>query len=423
MVLNVVWPWLLLATLLAIVASVCVVTFLQRRRRLEAGASSASIPGIARILPAGRAAGGAQRWLLPAGACLVAACVWAAAFGLRGAQAGERFDFLRWEVQSLPAKVLYRLGRPFRADPSVDEALVTYFAASDRSSPAASRLENAVEATIERRIGVVLAEQGIHWPPVAIELAASPRVLVVSPRTRIERIFDDPLRPDLTPADVDRIERAVEQDQARSALVVRTGGVATYPAIVLEGDDYAGTVAAAAHEWTHHYLTFHPLGLAYFSSAEARTINETVADMVGEELARMVVARWGIPGRVGSGDRTAAAATTPAPATVAVDVDRALRTLRLEVDALLADGRVTDAESRMAAVRDELAAAGVRYRRINQAFFAWTGSYAARPDAVDPLGAQLRALRAHSPSLEQFLVAVQRGRTRAEVERITSTPP
>ena len=93
----------------------------------------------ARPLPAGRAAGGAQRWLLPAGACLVAACVWAAAFGLRGAQAGERFDFLRWEVQSLPAKVLYRLGRPFRADPSVDEALVTYFAASDRSSPAASR--------------------------------------------------------------------------------------------------------------------------------------------------------------------------------------------------------------------------------------------------------------------------------------------
>ncbi len=367
------------------------------------------------------------RWFLPVAVFALAVGVWGAALVLRTARAGERFDFVRWEIEALPGKTLYALGAPFRAGPPGQTDLGAYFDETDRSSPLARRLENAVEAVIEARIAAVLAEQGIHWPPVDFELAASPRVLIVSPRTRIERIVDDPLRPDLTTADVERIEAAAERDRTQSALVVRTGGVATYPAIVLEGGDYRETVSAAAHEWAHHYLTFHPLGRAYFASADARTINETVADIVGDEVAHIVVERWGLPARPGQASAPPPAAPAAPAAPVpprpgAVDAAQALRALRLDVDALLTVGRVEDAERRMAAVREELAAAGIRYRRINQAFFAWTGSYAARADAVDALGGQLRALRARAGSVARFLAAVQPLRTRAEVARVAPPP-
>jgi len=66
-------------------------------------------------------------------------------------------------------------------------------------------------------------------------------------------------------------------------------------------------------------------------------------------------------------------------------------------------------------VRTELADAGFRVRRINQAYFAWYGSYAARPDAVDPLGAQLREIRARAGSLQAFIELVRVTSTRAEV--------
>ena len=47
----------------------------------------------------------------------------------------------------------------------------------------------------------------------------------------------------------------------------------------------AATVGTAAHEWVHHYLAFYPLGASYFRSQDLRTLNETVADVVGDEVA------------------------------------------------------------------------------------------------------------------------------------------
>lgn len=352
---------------------------------------------------------------------VAATALWVALFAVRAARGGDRFDFVRWEVQALPGAALYRLGAPLRTGPTPDEALARYFALSDRRSPEAARLENAVEAAIADRIDAVLRAQGIGWPlpapgdavfpPVNPELAAAPRVLVVSPRARIERLRADALRPDLTLADAQALEQRIETDRTRSALVVGTGGIATYPAIVLTGDDYAGTVSAAAHEWVHHYLALYPLGRAYFTG-DARTINETVADVVGEEVARLVLERWGTPGAPGP-----AAPVAPARPP-AVDIDRVLRDLRTEVDTLLAAGRSEDAERRMEQVRAQLEAAGFRIRRINQAYFAWYGTYAARPDSIDPLGGQVRAARAQAGSLARFLEQIRVVRTRDEVARL-----
>ncbi len=354
-----------------------------------------------------------------AGALLVLA---AALVGDR--RVGDRFDLVRWERDTVAGKWLYRLGAPFRDDPAADDAVARYFAAPADSADR-RRLENTVEAALNGRIDAAVRARGLHgavpvpgsvFPPVNVELTQPPRVLVQSPRARIERSSTALLRPDLTAAEAVEVERADEAAHPdRSSLVVGAGGVAAYPAIVSSNERYEDTVATAAHEWTHHYLTFYPLGRAYFGSRDAVAINETVADIVGAEIAADVVARWATP--------AAGAASTPAPTPTPsgtpspprVDVNAVLRDLRREVDGMLAAGQVEAAEARMEAVRQQLWDGGYRIRRINQAYFAWYGSYAARPDATDPLGAQLREVRERSGSLATFLEAIRAVTSRREV--------
>ena len=330
-------------------------------------------------------------------------------------RSGDQFDLVRWERETFAAKWLYHLGAPFRRDPHADDALARYFAAPV-DSPDRRGLQKHVEASLDGRIDAALRARGVLgalplpgsvFPPVNVELTQPPRVLVVSSRERIERISTDLLRPELSTTDAVEIERAEEAAHPdRSVLVVPSGGVAAYPAIVSSNETYADTVATAAHEWTHHYLEFYPLGLHYFTSLEVVTINETVADIVGAEIASDVLARWGDP---------TTPVAPPAAPSARVDANAVLRDLRREVDALLAAGQIDDAEARMEAVRQELANRGYRIRRINQAYFAWYGTYAARPDATDPLGVQLREIRERSGSLAAFLEVIRATTSRADV--------
>ena len=354
---------------------------------------------------------------------MLAAGLSAAGLGLRQRQADDGFDIVRWELTTVANKWLFALGAPLRSDPPEEEALARYFAADDRDRGEAARVENVVEAAIEGRIDAVLRAQGVRgrlalpgplavWPPVDVELTHSPRVLVTSPRERIERSGARLLRPDLDTAEAIELESEREgEDRSLAALVVSTGGLATYPATVSSRRSYAGTLETAAHEWVHHYLAFYPLGYG-IPAGDRLVINETVADLAGDEVALLALERFGDPTSAPAG-----AAATPA-----VDEDRVLRELRLEVEGLLAEGLVGQAERRMEAVRLELAAAGVRIRRINQAYFAWYGTYAARADSVDPLGSQLRELRERAGSLARFLALVRDVTSREDVARLLDEP-
>jgi len=375
-----------------------------------------------------------RRFVVPA-ALLLTFLASLGIFALRDARAGDAFDVVRWERTTLVNKWLYALGAPLRDDLSDDEAIRLYFSLDDPASEEAGELENTVEAVIEGRIDAVLADLAIEgrfpipasvFPPVDVELASSPRVLVISPRDRIERISGNLLRPDLTETDVNEIEQRTERDESLSALVVGTGGVATYPAIVATGRSYRRTVETSAHEWVHHYLSFYPLGRNYFDSSDLQTINETVADVVGDEVAAIILERWGDPTiapPTATAEPTATPEATPEPAATSapvLDRNEVLRELRLEVDTLLADGRIDDAEARMEQVRLELCDTGFCQRRINQAYFAWYGTYAARPDATDPLGPQIIALREQSGSLAAFLKRVRGAGSRADVEALAA---
>ena len=77
---------------------------------------------------------------------------------------------------------------------------------------------------------------------------------------------------------------------------VQIGGLgATYPAFVADNADLRWTIETAAHEWVHQYLAFKPLGFRYVldllgitTNYDIDTINETVADLVGQEIGTEV---------------------------------------------------------------------------------------------------------------------------------------
>ena len=62
----------------------------------------------------------------------------------------------------------------------------------------------------------------------------------------------------------------------------------------------------------------------------------------------------------------------------------------------------------MESKREFLAANGYYIRRLNQAYFAFHGSYADSAGSIDPIGPKLDELRKQSGSLREF-VTVARG--------------
>ena len=89
--------------------------------------------------------------------------------------------------------------------------------------------------------------------------------------------------------------------------------------------------------------------------------------------------------------------------TPAFDFGAEMRKLRLDVDALLEAGEVEQAEQLMEERRQAFVENGYYIRRINQAYFAFHGTYADTPASSDPIGPKMLDLRDRSASLEQFL--------------------
>jgi hypothetical protein len=340
------------------------------------------------------------------------------------------YSVASWEMRSLPQKWLYKAavflkGRPQQDD---DAVLRRYFEvagqlqdAESRSAGAdardalseRSRLENRVEDILEGRITQVLKDQGLAlrppifgdmglvFPPVDFEFDSPPRVLAVSPRARIELAASYLLTPGISPDTALAIEREAEAAAVpgypggASVLVVSTGGVATYPSVVPELESYDSLVPTVIHEWVHQYLAFFPLGASYFAGSATRTINESAADLAGRALAEAYFQRYG---RLDS----------PAPASAAqpgdgFDFGKEMRALRVRVEELLASGDIGQAEQLMEAKREEFARHGVFIRRLNQAYFAFHGSYADTPASIDPIGPKLETLLQRAGSPGQFL--------------------
>ena len=271
----------------------------------------------------------------------------------------------------------------------------------------------AVEKALEIQVRKTLSEQGIFnpldryvtlrfgFPPVKIHLGEPPQILVISPRGSIENIKEVDLRPDMTLEEAEEIETGVE-NLGYSAIVEGLGGLSTYPSFVLDEANLRFTIETIVHEWMHQYLTLTPVGFRYMldqlgihSDYDIATINETVAGMVAAEIGDIVY-------RVYVPQETAAAAPAPDSGSV-FDFNNTMREIRLAVDAYLARGEVQEAEAFMEQQRQYLAQNGYYIRKLNQAYFAFHGTYADSPTSVSPIGEDLRELRAQSGSLKEFL--------------------
>ena len=83
-----------------------------------------------------------------------------------------------------------------------------------------------------------------------------------------------------------------------------------------------------------------------------------------------------------------------------------MRATRLRTEELLAAGLIDEAERYMEERRLFLADNGYHIRKLNQAYFAFHGSYADSAASISPIDGQLRAIREMSDSLGDFVRTV-----------------
>jgi len=156
-------------------------------------------------------------------------------------------------------------------------------------------------------------------------------------------------------------------------------------------------------------------------------LNETSASLFGDELGDQVLSRF-YPERVPPPPPPPAPAQANKvsgqpvqPKQPRFSFGATMRNTRLKVDELLSQGKITEAEAYMEAQREVLAAHGYILRKLNQAYFAFHGSYAVGPSATDPIGDKLRALRERSTSLRTFVQTVRGVTSVAQLDELMAT--
>lgn len=387
---------------------------------------------------------------------------------------GDRFfDFVRWEGEAVTEKI-FQLAVPIQnylddrqqeqfvldyleltqqwmsleqkvrdiyADASIKDPVSASADLRSQRDAARRRIEQqrpTAEAIIQQQISGVLIDDGFAvggevLPPVAARITPLPYMLIVSSRDQIKQIDAEGLQAGLNVDQAEQIETQVLSMTNSSALVVPIGGLAAYPTMVLETSQLLWLLQTSSHEWTHNWLELRPLGYSYLASdnGEIRTINETVASLVGDEVGLQVMRRYYLdvlkrdypdlvdpnPLQIPQPDQSTAADRPSDPNQFSFN--RAMHDTRVHVDALLAEAqslekqnqndqaeaKIVEAEQYMEQQRQLINSHGYGIRKINQAYFAFYGAYADRPGASgsDPIGPNVIALRVYSPNLRAFL--------------------
>jgi hypothetical protein len=356
--------------------------------------------------------------------------------------AGRQFDFVGWEVETLLGKLLHSLVAPQRAmdeearhdffldylelvaeiewtdreiekiyvDPAVedrDAALAELLARLAELRAEQRSCQPLAEAILQEQVASVLVDEGFgvlgqEFPPVSAHFTPLPTAERETIEGRIDASFDV------------------------SSLVTDIGGLAAYPSMLLESSWIVWVAEVTSHEWTHHYLTLRPLGWNYLAAPETRTINETVASIVGKEVGRRVIIRYYpefieyLPPEPAPEPEPSEGTDElePPPEPPAFDFNLEMRKTRIRVDELLVAGKIEEAEAYMEAQRQVFVAQGINIRKLNQAYFAFYGSYADTAGAAgkDPIGPAVLRLWARSPDLYTFVSRVATITTLDELE-------
>jgi hypothetical protein len=379
-------------------------------------------------------------------ALLASSCHSPDSFGEKlGAEAApHQFSIVRWEIRSLSQEVKEFFSENDSAPADDSQAVIDYFAVMDKinaeqqaidaiTSGTASgdaeahftalasleeqrdSLATRAEYVLEAQMRTTLNSLGIYnptdsflnfkftFPPVKLRLQEPPKLLVVSPRDNISRLATITLDNNMSIDQITALENSVS-DLNVSALIVDLGGIATYPSFVANRYGLQFALSTAAEEWFHQYNFFRPLGFRYGLEELGRnepdyivTMNETLAGMVSEEVGLAIYDKYYAsffppPATTGGGGSTSG-----------FNFNTFMHDTRVTVDDMLAQGQITQAESYMEQQRLILAAHGYFIRKLNQAFFAFYGSYADQPGFENPIADNFTTLRADSASLAAFV--------------------
>lgn len=373
--------------------------------------------------------------------------------GLRRYTRGVEFDFVEWEISALFNKAVsasLRIER-FLDEDHQAEVVLSWLAGTERvisleqdllsaqndSSPKRdllvqsaksdldqakakqNRLGKLAEAVLQNQAEMTLAKAGFGvggqiLPPVLYQVSDLPLNLIISPRTEIRNKLSISLEAGLDAVEKDEIETGIYRDYDLSALVEPVGGIGAYPTMVMRTTNLNWLTETIAHEWIHNYLTFFPLGMRYYLNDQMRTINETTASLAGKEIgASWILAFYP--------ERTPRYFLQMPPYTTVLaegadtlepfDFRAEMHETRLRVDALLAEGQVDRAENYMEARRGFFWENGYRLRKINQAYFAFYGSYNDTPgggaSGADPVGPAVQRMRSTYSNLNKFMRAIR----------------
>jgi len=365
--------------------------------------------------------------------------------------APHKYSLLRWEVDHIADKWVNKFQDilPWNSEPTRDERIAQaqeffslgvqikdlereiltagdFAATTERIGELEQRrreMQPGVEETLESEISAILAEEGfssrigVIFPPVDTVYSKSPGVLIRSPRDRIAQVSSTLLKPGIADPERERLEDLVFREESVSALVVSTGGVATYPSVVSDSGSLHNALIITAHEWLHHWFFFQPLGQHFWDNADMTTLNETAASIGGEIIGdRAFTAMTGE-----TVNREPSTDEPPDPDEF--DFTTEMRETRLTAEAMLAEGKIEEAESYMNERRQFMDDNGYFIRKINQAFFAFHGSYATGAASVSPIGGQLEELQAAVDSPEEFIKTVGRFARVEDLEDYLGVPP
>jgi hypothetical protein len=315
-------------------------------------------------------------------------------------------------IQQIEGKITSTYADPDIADPDTASRelrtqLEDLTEKRDNSAPLAESIFQNQLSVTAAGLGLTLGGQPV--PPVLYHMTPLPLALVVSPREVIRQDANISLDPNITIDQYVALEEQVDQELGVSSLVVNIGGVGLYPTMVMETSSINWLAEVVSHEWVHNFLTLRPLGASYGASPELRIMNETVANLVEKEIGSALIAQFYpayLPPPTQISEEAGESILPPNPPPF--DFRAEMNKTRTTTDALLADGKIDEAEAYMEARRQVFWENGYRIRKLNQAYFAFYGAYADQPGGAagateDPIGDAVRKLRAQSSSLSEFL--------------------
>ncbi len=284
----------------------------------------------------------------------------------------HKFNILFWELENLPKKIFN-----FTDTSNLTEEEVRKEILEEGISP--DDLEGFFQKELSTRIKETLSMKFL-FPPLSFSIEKPPKVLVISPRDKIFQQRAILLNNQIPEEEIILIENSIDSMDL-SSLILDTGGFAAYPSIIKPSKNYDFLLSTIAHEWLHHYLIFSPLGRSYFKGGDMISINETLADLFAKEI-------------MGRSDNRKSTHNK---------FKIMMRETRLNVDQLLADGRVDEAEVYMNQRKNFINNEGYKIRKINQAYFAFHGNYGDSPSSVNDYNKQLEYLLSTYETFEDFL--------------------